>query len=191
VRKRRTVDGIEGGRSVGGGVVVVVRVLRGRWSRRSSVSTAQLACYSQRVPRRSLSAAASSACVPIALVGSQVSRRASPRLLADHHRAETRRGDVSARQPLWKKCAWCLLLLGCVGVPAITATRSSAAETRGAEHTVHAHLLVGMFHASMYRKSGPNAMCYRHLHCPFAIYTNVRLQSRKSGLRTLQSLLYH
>jgi hypothetical protein len=121
--------------------------------------------------------------VPIALVGSQVSRRASPTLLADHRRAETRRGDVSARQPLWKKC---LLLLGCVSVPAIThtpslalaASRSSAADTRGAEHTVHAHLLAGMFHASMYRKSGPGPIWYSAFALPFAIYTNFRLPSR-------------
>jgi hypothetical protein len=31
----------------------------------------------------------------------------------------------------------------------------------------------------------------RHLYCPFAVYANVRLPSRKSGLGTLQSLLYH
>jgi hypothetical protein len=59
VRKRRAVDGIEGGRSVGG-VVVVVRVLRGRWSRRSSVSTA---CLLQPACAATLSLRSSIECV--------------------------------------------------------------------------------------------------------------------------------
>ena len=60
MRKRRTVDGIEGGRSVGG-VVVVVRVLRGEMFETQQL--AQLACLLQPACAATLSLRSSIECV--------------------------------------------------------------------------------------------------------------------------------